>query len=67
MAKLGHICISSEYADKYSTDEGGCPQQFTYEQFRAALRHRRDFQELAVREGKESLVGRHYEATFPEA
>ena len=66
MAEPGHICISNENTGEYSTAEGGQPQQFTYEQFRAALKHWREFRELMAREGKESLVGRRYEAVFPE-
>ena len=66
MAKPGHICISNENTSEYSTEEGGHPQQFTYAQFRAALKHWRAFRELIAREGKEKLVGRRYEAVFPE-
>ena len=66
MAEPGHICISNENTGEYSTEEGGKPQQFTYEQFRAALKHWREFRELMAREGKENLVGRRYEAEFPE-
>jgi len=66
MAKPGHICIANENTGEYSTEEGGQPQQFTYEQFRAALKHWREFRELMAREGKENLVGRRYEAAFPE-
>lgn len=66
MAKPGHICISNENTGDFSTEEGGHPQQFTYEQFRAALKHWREFQQMMVREGKEKLVGRRYEAVFPE-
>lgn len=65
MAQPGHVCISNENTELYSTEEGGQPQQFTYEQFRAALRHWREFRELMAREGKEKLVGRRYEAVFP--
>lgn len=66
MAKPGHICISNENTGEYSTDEGGQPQQFTYEQFRAALKHWREFRELVAHEGKDNLVGRRHEAVFPE-
>lgn len=66
MAEPGHICISNENTSEYSTEEGGQPQQFTYEQFRAALKHWREFRELIAREGKENLVGRRREAAFPE-
>ena len=66
MAEPGHICISNEKTSEYSTEEGGQPQQFTYEQFRAALKHWREFQELMTRESKDKLVGRRYEAVFPE-
>lgn len=65
IARLGHICIANENTDEYSTEEGGQPQQFTYGQFRAALKHWREFRELMAREGKENLVGRRYEAVFP--
>lgn len=40
---LVDICISNENTGEYSTEEGGQPQQFTYEQFRAALKHWREF------------------------
>ena len=66
MAEPGHICIANENTGEYSTEEGGQPQQFTYTQFRAALKHWREFRELMAREGKENLVGRRYEAAFPE-
>lgn len=66
MAESGHICISNENTGDYSTEEGGQPQQFTYEQFRVALKHWREFRELMAREGKVNLVGRRYEAVFPE-
>lgn len=66
MAKPGHICISNENTGEYSTEEGGQPQQFTYDQFRAALKHWREFRQLMAREGKDKLVGRRYEAVFPE-
>jgi hypothetical protein len=66
MAEPGHICISNENTVEYSTEEGGQPQQFTYEQFRAALKHWREFRELMAREGKDKLVGQRYEAVFPE-
>lgn len=66
MAKPGHICISNENTDEYSTEEGGQPQQFTYEQFRAALKHWRAFRELMAREGKDKLIGQRYEAVFPQ-
>ena len=65
MAQPGHVCISNENTEAYSTEEGGRPQQFTYEQFRAAMKHWREFRELMAREGKEKLVGRRYEAAFP--
>lgn len=66
MAKPGHICISNENTDVYSTEEGGEPQQFTYAQFRAALKHWREFSDLVAREGRERLVGQRHEAEFPE-
>lgn len=66
MAQAGHICISNENTSEYSTEGGGQPQQFTYEQFRTALKHWREFRELIAREGKDMLVGRRYEAVFPE-
>lgn len=66
MAEPDHICISNENTGEYSTQEDGQPQQFTYEQFRAALKHWREFRELMAREGKDNLVGRRYEAVFPE-
>lgn len=66
LAAPGHICISNENTGEYSTEEGGQPQQFTYEQFRAALKHWREFRELMAREGKEKLLGQRYEVAFPE-
>lgn len=66
MAEPGHICISNENTGDYSTEEGGQPQQFTYEQFRVALKHWREFLKLMAREGKHKLLGRRYEAVFPE-
>ena len=66
MAKPGHICISNENTAEYSTEEGGQPQQFTYEQVRVALKHWREFRELMASVGKDKLVGRRYEAVFPE-
>jgi hypothetical protein len=65
MARPGHICISNEYLDEYSSDEGGCPQQFTYEQFRVALKFWRNFMETVTREGKGSLVDWRSELPFP--
>lgn len=66
MAKPGHICISNENTSEYSREAGGQPQQFTYEQFHAALKHWREFVQAMAREGKDKLVGRRYEALFPE-
>lgn len=65
MAKAGHICISNENTEEYSTEEGGEPQQFTFAQFRAALKHWREFQALVSREGKDKFVGQRYEAVLP--
>jgi hypothetical protein len=66
MAKPGHIAISNEYTEDFSVWEGGEAQQFTYAQFRAALKHWREFLALVEKEGKENWVGRRYEAEFPE-
>ena len=66
MAVPGHICISNENTGEYSTEEGGQPQQFSYEQFHAALKHWREFRTLIDKEGKENLVGRRYEAALPD-
>lgn len=65
MAKPGHICIANENTGDFSTDPGGVPQQFTYEQFRVALKHWREFVNLIKREGKQNLVGRRHETAFP--
>ncbi|MDT0140823.1 hypothetical protein [Acidovorax sp. PRC11] len=65
LATPGHICISNENTSQFSA-EGGQPQQFTYGQFRTALKHWQEFRELMVQEGRESLVGRRYETLFPE-
>jgi hypothetical protein len=65
MAQPGHVCIANENSGEFSTEEGGQPQQFTYEQFHAALSHWREFQKMLAREGKENLVGRRYEAVLP--
>lgn len=65
MAQPGHLCVTNENTE-YSSDEAhGQPQQFTFEQFRAALSHWRQFQALVTREGKENLLGRRVEAEFP--
>jgi len=66
MAKPGHIAISNEYTEDFSVWEGGEAQQFTYAQFRAALKHWRVFLALVEKEGKENWVGRRYEAEFPD-
>lgn len=66
MAEPGHVCISNENAGDFSVSDGGQAQQFTYEQFRAALKHWREFRDLMAREGKDKLVGRRCEAVFPE-
>lgn len=66
MAQPGHVCITNENTE-YSSDEAhGKPQQFTYAQFYAALKHWREFQALIALEGKDSLLGQRYEAVFPE-
>jgi hypothetical protein len=64
MAQPGHVCISNENAGDYSADDGGQPQQFTFEQFRSALKHWREFKELIAKEGKDNLVGRRFEAPW---
>lgn len=67
MAQPGHVCITNENTE-YSSEEGyGQPQQFTYAQFHAAMKHWREFQALIAREGKDSLVGQRFEAPWPEA
>jgi len=75
MAKPGCVCISNEdtvYA-RYDEEEdeppqkGEGPQQFTYEQFKAALAYWRQFRQKVDREGRENLVGKRFEAVFPEA
>ena len=66
MAKSGHICIANENTEEYSTEEGGQPQQFSFAQFRAALKHWREFQALVASEGKDKLLGQRYEALFPD-
>lgn len=66
MALPGHIAISNEYSGDYAVTEGGEAQQFTYTQFRAALKHWREFLALVERDGKEHWVGRRYEARFPD-
>lgn len=62
IATPGYICIANENTAEYSIEEGGEPQQF-----RAALRHWREFRGLMAQQGKENLVGRRYEAVFPES
>lgn len=64
MANPGHICIANENTGDFSTEPGGVPQQFTYEQFRAALKHWREFVGLIKREGKPNLVGRRHETAW---
>jgi len=66
MARPGHIAISNEYSGDLAVSEGAEPQQFTYAQFRAALKHWREFLALVARDGKESWVGRRYETEFSE-
>jgi len=66
MAHPGHIAISNEYSGDFAVSEGAEPQQFTYAQFRAALKHWREFLALIARDGKEHWVGRRYETEFPE-
>ena len=66
MAQPGHVCISTDYTEAYSVEHGQ-PQQFTYEQFRAAMTHWHAFQERITKEGKESMVGQRFEAPWPEA
>src|SRR5450830_510301 len=66
MAQPAHVCITNENTEYSSDEEYGKPQQFTYEQFRAALKHWREFQKLIAREGKEKLVGQRFEVAFPE-
>jgi hypothetical protein len=64
MAEPGHVCVSNENAGDFST-EGGVPQLFTYQQFRAALNHWREFMALLSAEGKDKLVGRRYTTVLP--
>ncbi len=63
MAKPGHVCIANENSGDFSTD-GGVPQQFSYEQFRVALKHWREFMSLVAKEGKQNLVGRRHETVL---
>lgn len=42
------------------------PQQFTYAQLPAALKHWREFRTVVERDGKDKLVGRRFEADFPD-
>lgn len=65
MAEPGHICIANEYSDKYFSDEGGRPQQFTYAQFRIALDHWNQFESLLDDIGL-APEGRCYECDFPD-
>ncbi|MES2786559.1 MAG: hypothetical protein V4684_13930 [Pseudomonadota bacterium] len=66
MAEPGHICISNENTYEFAAEEGGQPQQFTYEQFQVALAHWRKFLQIVALEGKESLVGMRFETVFPD-
>jgi len=66
MAHPGRIAISNEYSGDFAVSEGAEPQQFTFAQFRAALKHWREFLALVARDGKEHWVGRRYETEFPE-
>jgi hypothetical protein len=63
-AERGHICISNENAGDYSASAGGQPQQFTFEQFRLAMKHWREFKELITKEGKDNVVGRRFETPW---
>ena len=60
MAKIGHICVSNENGEDFSQDEGE-PQQFTIEQFRAALTHWRNFKALMDAQGRDAFIGRRFE------
>lgn len=64
MARPGHVCIANENSEAFSAEEGE-PQQFTYHQFHAALKHWREFKQLMASEGKERLIGKRFELNLP--
>jgi hypothetical protein len=66
MAQPGHVCVTNENTEYSSDDDHGNPQQFTYKQFHAALKHWREFQALITQQGKDKLVGQRYAAKFPD-
>lgn len=66
MAQSGYVCISNENTN-YHSDEDGQPEQFTYEQFHAAVKHWREFQALIAQEGMDRLVGKRLEAPWPQS
>lgn len=63
-AHPGHICISNENTEYCFDGEAGS-QQFTFAQFRAALKHWREFEALLTRDGKAVWVGKRFEAELP--
>jgi hypothetical protein len=63
-ADAGNLCISNENASDYSVDDGH-PQQFSIQQFRAALEHWRSFLRLIQEKGKENIVGKKFETLIP--
>lgn len=66
MAQPGHVCVTNENTEYSSDEEYGQPQQFTFKQFHAALKHWREFQALIAHEGKDKLLGQRFEVEFPE-
>lgn len=62
-AQEGGICISNENIFDYSVD--GQPQQFSIQEFRAALEHWKNFQKIIREKGAESIVGEKFEALIP--
>lgn len=63
-AEPGKVAISNENTPYCFDGEEGA-QQFTYAQFRAVLKHWREFQVLLARDGKTAWVGRRFETELP--
>jgi hypothetical protein len=65
MAQPGHVCITNENTEYSSDYAHGNPQQFSYPQFYAVMKHWQEFQALIGQKSKENLVGQRFEAVWP--
>ena len=59
----GYLCITNENT-LYHSDEGGFPQEFTFEQFHTALNHWRSFMSIVEKQDKKLSVGYRFEAPW---